>query len=64
MGVICAGASPIPEEMFLVSAERLADMVSEEDLEIGSLYPPLEQIRDCSIQIAIEVMDYAYRKGI
>lgn len=64
MGVICAGASPIPEEMFLVSAEKLADMVSEEDLEIGSLYPPLETIRDCSIQIATEIMDYAYRKGI
>lgn len=50
--------------MFLCSAEKLADMVSEKDLEMGSLYPPLEMIQECSIQIATEVMEYAYRKGI
>lgn len=63
LGVICAGSLTIPEEMFLVSAEKLAKMVSSADLDIGSLYPPLNTIRDCSIQIAIEIMNYAYEKG-
>lgn len=63
MGVICAGASTIPEDIFLVSAEKLASLVSQNDLDIGSLYPPLETIRDCSLKIATEVMDYAYAKG-
>lgn len=63
LGVICAGASTIPEEIFLVSAEKLATMVSDDDLSIGSLYPPLETIRDCSLKIATEVMDFAYQKG-
>lgn len=64
LGVLCAGASTIPEDIFLVSAERLANLVTDADLEIGSLYPPLETIRDCSVKIAIEVMTYAYENGL
>lgn len=63
LGVICAGISIIPEDIFLVSAERLANMVTDADLDVGSLYPPLETIRDCSMKIAVSVMSYAYEKG-
>lgn len=63
LGVICAGSLTIPEEMFLVAAEKLSKMVGSADLDIGSLYPPLNTIRECSIQIAVEVMNYAYEKG-
>lgn len=64
LGVICAGASTIPEEMFLMSAQRLAEIVTDEDLDKGSLYPPLELIQDCSIKIAVRVMEYAYANGL
>lgn len=63
LGILCAGATTIPEEVFLVSARKLATLVSENDLEIGSLYPPLETIRDCSLKIAVDVMQYAYDNG-
>lgn len=63
MGVICCGAATIPEEMFLVSAQKLATLVSEDDLNNGSLYPPLGTIRDCSLKIAVDVMNYAYENG-
>ena len=62
--MICAGASTIPEDIFLISAEKLAELVSDDDLEKGSLYPPLEDIRECSLKIATKVMDYAYQKGL
>lgn len=61
--MICAGASTIPEDIFLVSAEKLASLVSQSDLDIGSLYPPLSTIKDCSLKIAVEVMNYAYERG-
>ncbi|XP_058443206.1 NADP-dependent malic enzyme isoform X2 [Malaya genurostris] len=64
LGVICAGALTIPEELFLISAQRLADIVTKEDLERGSLYPPLEMIQDCSIKIAVRIMEYAYANGL
>lgn len=63
LGVICSGAITIPEEIFLVSARKLATLVGQDDLDIGSLYPPLETIRDCSLKIAVEVMEFCYKKG-
>lgn len=64
LGVICAGAATIPEDIFLISAQRLAEIVTEDDLEKGSLYPPLEMIQDCSIKIAVRIMEYAYQNGL
>uniref|UniRef100_A0A182X7Z5 Malic enzyme n=1 Tax=Anopheles quadriannulatus TaxID=34691 RepID=A0A182X7Z5_ANOQN len=64
LGVLCAGASTIPEEIFLLSAQRLAEIVTDDDLERGSLYPPLENIKDCSIKIATHIMEYAYAEGL
>ncbi|XP_031639001.1 NADP-dependent malic enzyme isoform X2 [Contarinia nasturtii] len=64
LGVICAGASIIPEDIFLVSAERLANLVTDADLDVGSLYPPLDTIRDCSMKIAVSVMNYTFEKGL
>lgn len=60
LGVICAGVMKIPEEVFLNSAEALADLVTDDDLEKGSIYPPLQSITECSIKIAAKIMDYAY----
>lgn len=64
LGVLCAGAATIPEDIFLVSAERLANLVTDADLNVGSLYPPLDTIRDCSVKIAVEVVNYAYKNGL
>lgn len=64
LGVICAGSLTIPEDVFIVSAKTLAELVNEEDLAKGSLYPPLETIQNCSIKIAAKVMEYSYEKGI
>jgi malate dehydrogenase (oxaloacetate-decarboxylating)(NADP+) len=42
----------------------LAGLVSEEDLEKGSLYPPLNTIQKCSLKIATRVAEYAYKHGM
>ncbi|XP_076631878.1 NADP-dependent malic enzyme isoform X3 [Colletes latitarsis] len=64
LGVICVGMRTIPEETFLVSAKTLAEMVSQEDLDHGNLYPPLQDIQKCSLTIACEVMNYAYKNNL
>ncbi|KYM87378.1 NADP-dependent malic enzyme, partial [Atta colombica] len=63
LGVIATGVHHITEDLFLISAQTVADHVKNEDLERGSLYPPLNNIRECSIDIAVKIADYAYAKG-
>jgi len=64
LGVIAAGVSKIPEDIFLISAKALAELVTDADLAQGSLYPPLESIQKCSIEIAEQVIEYAYATGL
>lgn len=63
LGVIATMTHHIPEDMFLIAARELADSVDESDLEQGSLYPPLEKVREVSLQIAIGITRFAYNKG-
>ncbi|XP_039490950.1 NADP-dependent malic enzyme isoform X2 [Drosophila santomea] len=64
LGVLCAGMLNIPEQVFLVAAERLAELVSKDDLSKGSLYPPLSSIVNCSVAIAEKIVEYAYKNGL
>ena len=57
LGAVVSEASLISEDMFLIAAKTLADMVSDEDLAVGSIYPPLHNIRAVSLQIAIAVAE-------
>lgn len=51
----------IPEETFLNAASSLAELVTDRDLESGNVYPPLDDIKKCSLRIAVNLMEYAYR---
>uniref|UniRef100_A0A672H289 Malic enzyme n=1 Tax=Salarias fasciatus TaxID=181472 RepID=A0A672H289_SALFA len=44
---------------FLLGA--IADMVTEEHLAEGRLYPPLSTIREVSFKIAVKLVNYAYK---
>ena len=64
LGVIASGARLVTDEMFMAAARTLARLVSEEDIEQGSLYPALPRIREVSAQIAAAVADVAYKRGL
>ena len=50
--------------MFITAAETLADLVSDNDLEKGRLFPPLTDIREISRDIAVKVAEVAFDKNI
>jgi len=64
MGTIVSRASRVTDEMFMAAAHSLAQQVTKDDLEQGSLYPPLKNIRDVSARIAAAVAAVAYRRGL
>ncbi|MCJ8744712.1 hypothetical protein PDJAM_G00121770, partial [Pangasius djambal] len=61
LGAIACSMSHIPDQIFLITAETLAELVTEKDLAEGRLYPPLTCIRDVSFKIAVKTVEYAYK---
>jgi malate dehydrogenase (oxaloacetate-decarboxylating)(NADP+) len=60
LGAVVCRARVIPDEFFLAAARTLAGMVETSDLQRGSLYPPLRDIRRISLAIAVSVAETAY----
>lgn len=64
LGVIVSRAGRVTDEMFMAAARTLAERVTQQDLDQGSLYPPLGNIREVSAHIAAAVAAVAYRRGL
>jgi malate dehydrogenase (oxaloacetate-decarboxylating)(NADP+) len=64
LGVTAARATRVTAEMFMAAARSLAGQVSQTDLDQGSLYPPLEQVRRVSADIATAVAAVAFDQGL
>ncbi|XP_068122873.1 NADP-dependent malic enzyme, mitochondrial [Hyperolius riggenbachi] len=64
LGVIACGVRHITEDLFLTTAEAIAEDVTAEHLSEGRLYPPLSTIREVSLKIAVKIVDYAYKNNM
>jgi malate dehydrogenase (oxaloacetate-decarboxylating)(NADP+) len=60
LGAVACRARSLPDELFLEAARTLAKLVQPKDLDQGSLYPPLKDIRKISHAIAVGVARKAY----
>ena len=64
LGAIASRSRRITDEMFMAAAHTLAQLVTDADLEQGSLYPALPRIREVSAHIAAAVAETAYKNGL
>uniref|UniRef100_A0A8C7CCP8 Malic enzyme n=1 Tax=Oncorhynchus kisutch TaxID=8019 RepID=A0A8C7CCP8_ONCKI len=60
LGVTACAIRHVTDEIFLITAETIADLVTEKDLSEGRLYPPLNTIRDVSLKLAVKIVKFAY----
>lgn len=64
LGAVACELSRITDDMFLVAAQALANLIQEKDLEMGCMYPSLQEIRKASLAIAVAISKRAYEKGL
>ncbi|XP_074652663.1 NADP-dependent malic enzyme-like [Tubulanus polymorphus] len=64
LGSMLCGVRHITDHFFLIAAKAVADLVTDEHLDEGRVYPPLSQIREISAQIATKVAEFAYAEGL
>ncbi|XP_054266335.1 NADP-dependent malic enzyme-like [Macrosteles quadrilineatus] len=65
LAVTATQMTNVPEEVFLIAAKTLAySCTNQEDFDQGSLFPSLDRIRACSLEIAVEVAKYAFDKDL
>ena len=64
LGAIASGARLITDNMFMSAARTLANLVTQSDLDQGSLYPALPRIREVSAHIAAAVAQIAYQHAL
>ncbi|MCI0487109.1 MAG: NAD-dependent malic enzyme [Blastocatellia bacterium] len=64
LGAIVSGTRHVTQEMFFVAARSLMLEASDEELEMGQIYPSLSRVRDVSARIAAEVAEVAYARQL
>jgi malic enzyme len=64
LGAIVAEAREVSDGMFAAAADQLADEVSPRDLAIGSIFPPINDIRRVTARIAEAVVRAAIAEGV
>ncbi len=64
LAVIAVKSKHVTDEMFMAAAKSLAEQVSKEDLALGRIFPPLQDIRKVSAKIATAVAEVVYKQGL
>ena len=64
LGAVACGTRRINNEVFMAAAHKLAHLVTESDLEQGSLFPALSRAREVSAHIGAAVAEAAYTRNL
>ncbi|CAF1074718.1 unnamed protein product [Rotaria sordida] len=64
LSIVTCGIRHVPDEIFYIAAKTLSEQVTNEDLSVGLVYPPIEKIRTVSRKIAAAVAEYAYEQKL
>ena len=63
-GAVCCQAQTIPERMFMVAAEAVANSLSQEDLEADRVMPARSRLREVALNVATSVVLESQKLGL
>eukprot|EP00743_Colponemidia_sp_Colp-15_P002343 GILK01002540.1.p1 GENE.GILK01002540.1~~GILK01002540.1.p1 ORF type:complete len:563 (+),score=89.48 GILK01002540.1:90-1778(+) len=64
LGILATGAMHVTDEMFYLAAKTLSTFVTDAGLETHCVYPPLNEIRNVSLHIAVAVAEAVFQHGL
>ncbi|MGE5805137.1 MAG: oxaloacetate-decarboxylating malate dehydrogenase, partial [Ignavibacteria bacterium] len=64
MAVFATEAKRVTDNMFITAAEAVAEQITEEDFNNGLIYPPVKNIRNASINVAVKVAEEIFNSGL
>ncbi len=64
LGAVVSQARQITSGMFLAASQALAGAVDDDRLKQGGLFPPITEMREVSIKVALAVIDAAVADGV
>ena len=63
-GAVACQAEKIPERMFMVAAEAVANSLTQEDLEADRVMPARSRLRDVALNVATTVVLESQKLGL
>ncbi|CAG5133844.1 unnamed protein product, partial [Candidula unifasciata] len=64
LGLITCGVRHIPDALFLRAAKCVSNLVTDQHLKEGRVYPPLNEIQNVSLTIAVDLAEYVYKNDL
>jgi malate dehydrogenase (oxaloacetate-decarboxylating) len=63
-GAILSDATEITDDMVMAASDALAHYTAERHIASGFIYPPVEELREVSVRVAIAVVRQAFTDGV
>ena len=64
LAIYATEAKRVTDEMLLTASEAVAEQITQDDFENGLIYPPVKNIREVSINVAVKVAEEIFRSGL
>ncbi|KAI4455927.1 malic enzyme-related [Holotrichia oblita] len=64
LGAIVGAVHHISDEIQIIAARCVSDLVTDEDIRAGSIYPPMSKVREISDNIALKMLEHGISKKL
>jgi len=64
LAIYATEAKRVTDEMLLTASEAVAEQITQEDFNNGLIYPPIKNIREVSVNVAVKVAEEIFKSGL